>query len=155
MPFGHDDAYRSTLPRCPGCGEAMAPCPAGEAEVNLCDACGGLWVDWFDGVVHALAAEVEAQRRPSGPPVPPAGAGECPRCRRALAAEAYRFPDATPGELVADVELLRCPECAGSFVPRSSAYLLLDRSRSPRAPTWRESVLLVLQRLLSLLRPQT
>ena len=32
-------------------------------------------------------------------------------------------------------ELFRCPDCAGSFVPRSSAHLLLDRVREPRAVT--------------------
>ncbi len=52
-----------------------------------------------------------------------------------LVTELYRFSDAREGDLVSGVEILRCEECAGSFVSRASAYLLLDRAREPRLPT--------------------
>jgi Zn-finger nucleic acid-binding protein len=124
------------------------------AEVDVCDACEGLWVDWFDGEIQTLAAEAEAARLDRGSPLPrpppAAGAalGACPRCTKALAAERYRFADASGDELVADVDLFRCPECAGSFVPRSSAHLLLDRVREPRGPTLWEALIALLRRLI-------
>lgn len=131
------EAYRGLVVRCPGCGEPMRAEPVPSAEVDVCDACGGLWIDWFDGDVSTLAAEAEAARVdrgtpiPSGPPV--GGSGICPRCVRQLVADDYKFPDAQEGELIDHVELLRCTECAGSFVSRSSAHLLLDRTQSPRS----------------------
>jgi Zn-finger nucleic acid-binding protein len=127
------------------------------AEVDVCDSCGGLWVDWFDGEIHTVAAEAEALRVDRGTPPPgfmpvttPAGRGSggCPRCTRVLAPELYRFSDATDDELVTGVELLRCSECAGSFVPRGSAHLLLDRVRTPRAATLWEALVALMQRLV-------
>jgi Zn-finger nucleic acid-binding protein len=133
------------------------------AEIDVCDACEGLWVDWFDGEIQTLAAEAEAARidrgsplphqRPVLSPAPPsvdvdAPLGACPRCTKSLFAERYRFADASGDELVADVDLLRCPECAGSFVPRSSAHLLLDRVREPRGPTVWEALVALLKRLV-------
>src|SRR6185369_3575961 len=114
-------------------------------EVEACDSCGGLWVDWFDGELQSLAVEAEAARVERGAP-PPAvrlvGPAEtrahestCPHCTRALVQELFRFSDAIDDELVPGVELLRCPECVGSFIPRSSAHLLLDRVREPRKLT--------------------
>jgi len=147
-------AYRGMTVRCPGCGQVMRCEAVPSAEVDVCDACGGLWVDWFDGEVHTLAAEAEAARVDRGT-VPPGftvpargGSGACPRCQRALATELYRFADASDDELVSGVELLRCTECAGSFVPRASAHLLLDRVREPRAVTFWEAVVALLEGLI-------
>ncbi|MCW5835934.1 MAG: zf-TFIIB domain-containing protein, partial [Labilithrix sp.] len=72
----------------------------------------------------------------------------CPRCARPLEVELSRFTDATERELITGVELLRCPECAGRFVPRSSAHLLLDRVREPRAVTLWEALVGVIRRLV-------
>lgn len=68
---------------------------------------------------------------------------------RSLAADIYRFPDAARGELIDHVEILRCEECAGSFVPRPSARLLLDRvsSRPETASVW-DGLVQLLRRLL-------
>ena len=125
------------------------------AEIDVCDPCGGLWVDWFDGEVHTLAAEAEAARVDRGEPPPRVGArrardgaGTCPRCQRPLTPELYRFSDASDDELVTGVELLRCSECAGSFVPRASAHLLLDRVREPRVMTLWEALVMLLKRLV-------
>ncbi len=108
--------------------------PTRTSEPQVCDACDGLWIDWFDGEVSAIAVEKEAARVERGTPPPPraseppAGPSACPRCARMLIAELYRFADATEDDLITGVELLRCPECAGAFVPRGSAHLLLERS---------------------------
>jgi Zn-finger nucleic acid-binding protein len=121
------------------------------AEIDVCDACGGLWVDWFDGQVLTLAVEAEAARVERGERTTGAGgmgAAMCPHCRHPLAAELGRFADATADELVTGVELLRCPECAGCFVPRSSAHLLLDRVSEPRAMTLWEAFVGLLRRVV-------
>ncbi|MBX3208978.1 MAG: zf-TFIIB domain-containing protein [Labilithrix sp.] len=149
---GRGPAYRGVTVRCPGCAAPMRCEAVPSAEIDVCDACGGLWVDWFDGDVHTVAAEVEAARVNRGaalaPGEPNAGARTCPRCTRALELELFRFTDASEHELVNGVELLRCPECAGSFVPRSSAHLLLDRVREPRVVTLWEALVGVLRRLV-------
>lgn len=132
-------AYRDALARCPQCGDAMHAAPTSTAEPQVCDACGGTWIDWFDGEVQAIAVEQEAARASRGTPLPgrsgdtPGGTGACPRCTRPLVPELSRFPDATDDDPLTGVDLLRCPECAGAFVPRGSAHLLLDRHNEPRS----------------------
>ncbi len=115
--------------------------PTRTSEPQVCDACDGLWIDWFEGEVTAIAVEKEAARvergtpLPSRPSLPPAGTGACPHCARALVAELYRFADATDDDLITGVEIVRCPECAGAFVPRGSAHLLLERSLEAKTQT--------------------
>lgn len=152
---GRGPAYRGSTVRCPGCGHPMRSEAVPSAEVDVCDTCGGLWVDWFDGEVHTLAAEAEAARVDRGTPPPgmlgeppKGGTSSCPRCMRALTSELYRFKDASEDELLTGVELLRCAECAGSFVPRASAHLLLDRVREPRSVTLWEALVALLRRLV-------
>jgi Zn-finger nucleic acid-binding protein len=153
---GRAPVYRGVVVRCPQCGDAMRsePVPRRSVEVDVCDACGGLWLDWFDGEVQALAVEAEAARVDRGTPPPShlsrprGGTSACPRCMRPLVPELHRFGDASDDELVNGVELLRCTECVGSFVPRSSAHLLLDRVREPRAATLWEALVALIQRLV-------
>ena len=134
------DAYRLAVLRCPVCAEPMRREIMPSAELEVCDACEGLWIDWFDGDVSTVAVEAEAARVDRGTPlpkraVPPvAGSRACPRCQHGLAAELYRFSDAKHDDLIGGVEVLRCSDCAGAFVPRASAHLLLDRARQER--TW-------------------
>lgn len=152
---GRGPAYRGVTVRCPGCAEAMRCDAVPSAEIDVCDACGGLWVDWFDGEIQTLAAEAAAARErgastlatlENGPRA--TGSSACPRCMQALRPELHRFSDARDGELVDGVELFRCPECAGSFVPRASAHLLLDRLREPPAVTLWEALVALLKRLV-------
>ena len=122
------------------------------AALEVCDACEGLWVAWFDGEVHTLAAEAEAARLdrgtplPSRPPEPTSGSRTCPQCARPLVPELYRFTDAKEDDLIPGVEVLRCADCAGAFVPRGSAHLLLDRAREQRTLTLWEAVLAIVSR---------
>jgi Zn-finger nucleic acid-binding protein len=111
-----------------------------EAEVDVCGACGGLWVDWFDGEVKRVATEVLAGEtvRLSRPSAPTSSirneafaTGACPRCTRQLAVERYVVKaDAT----TTGADLLRCEECAGVFVPRTSAGLLATLPPDDEAP---------------------
>lgn len=126
-----------------------------DAEVDVCDACGGLWVDWFDGELRAIATETlhaseprapngDAQRRhePAGRNEPIA-AGACPRCTCQLVSERYAVRtraestrDDPRASLVGatDAELLRCEACVGAFVSRTSAELLSSLSTSDAPP---------------------
>jgi Zn-finger nucleic acid-binding protein len=133
--------------------------PTSMAEVDVCDACGGMWVDWFDGELHALAVEAEMARVERGTPLPQppldpnaaarAHAKHCPRCSQLLGAELYRFADARDDELVAGVELFRCSDCAGAFVPRGSAHVLLDRAKEGPPMTLWELVVALLRRVFT------
>lgn len=147
------DAYRAAVLRCPACDEAMRREATTSAEVEVCDACEGLWIGWFDGEVHTLAIEAETARLdhgtppPSRPNEPSSGSRTCPQCSRPLALELYRFADARDDDLITGVEVLRCADCAGAFVPRGSAHLLLDRVREGRPAGLWEALRALLQRL--------
>ena len=129
-----------------------------KAEVDLCEACGGLWVDWFDGEVRAIATET---LRVSSPDLHADGAesesgrrsndelaiGACPRCSKQLFAERYVMTadvirDSRPGTSTPPVslvgketgaQLLRCEDCMGAFVSRASTEVLawLDTADAP------------------------
>ena len=137
---GKVSGYRGAAVRCPGCAEPMTVEVLEEAEVDVCASCGGMWVDWFDGEVKRVATEVlkgETARvsRPSAPSSSlrsdAYATGACPRCTRQLAIERYvvkadvgRGGDRTSIATATGADLLRCEECAGVFVPRTSAALL-------------------------------
>jgi Zn-finger nucleic acid-binding protein len=111
-----------------------------EAEVDVCASCGGMWVDWFDGEVKHVASEVlkTETARASRPSLDSSSlrneafaTGACPRCTRQLAIERYvvkaevgRGAERTSIATATGADLLRCEECAGVFVPRTSAGLL-------------------------------
>ncbi len=166
---GRIGGYKGVAIRCPGCGEPMRQhnLEEAKAEVDVCDACGGMWVDWFDGEVRVIATET---LRTSDPGPAPAAAttattatttttttttvaapsskdegrpsrneavaiGACPRCHaRQLVAERYEVKAEVASARIEDrtsivagktgAELLRCEDCMGSFVSRSSAEVL-------------------------------
>ena len=94
--------YRTAQALCPGCGTLLEQRIAGEAEIDVCPKCHGIWVDWFDGALKTIAHDAA--------PIPPAdpmtgGNNLCPRCTQPLHFEKL---------------LRRCSECAGTFVPRSA-----------------------------------
>lgn len=137
---GRVSGYRGSAVRCPGCADAMTTESLDAAEVDVCNGCGGIWIDWFDGEVRAVAKETLDKNlvgRPSDPDALRSEAraiGACPRCARQLVSERYRIASVVPSagspsgfaNAVASTgaELLRCEECAGAFVSRESAALL-------------------------------
>jgi Zn-finger nucleic acid-binding protein len=109
--------YRETALSCPACKETLDPKEVGDAIIDVCPGCAGIWVDWFDGDLVVMvrgAPAVPGARLPER-----AGSAGCPRCHRPLAGEQY---------MESKAEILRCEDCAGAFVPRSSvnAILVLD-----------------------------
>jgi Zn-finger nucleic acid-binding protein len=51
--------------RCPGCGDPMSVVPLPEADV--CPSCAGIWVDWFDGEIGAVARRVRSATEGQSP----------------------------------------------------------------------------------------
>jgi Zn-finger nucleic acid-binding protein len=79
------------------------------ASIDVCAACGALWIDWFDGNLREMVRA--AGRVSAGASDSASGSKSCPRCQRALSAERF-------GKVGASI--LRCAECAGALVPRGS-----------------------------------
>jgi Zn-finger nucleic acid-binding protein len=124
-----------------------------ECEVDVCAACGGVWIDWFDGEVRAVAKEVltgtatgRITPRPSDPGdvrSEPRAMGACPRCMRQLAMERYVVNALVRSEDRRDLvrtttetgaDLMRCEECAGVFVSRTAMETLSTLPKNDEAP---------------------
>lgn len=122
-----------------------------DADVDVCGFCGGAWVDWFDGEVKSVATAVVAGElgRASQSPEPSGlrneafATGACPRCSCQLVVERYVVrADVCGGEQsqrtsvsqTTGADLLRCEQCAGVFVPRTSAGLLATLPADEEAP---------------------
>lgn len=164
---GRVPGYRGVAVRCPGCAEPMTIEALDGADVDVCNACGGIWVDWFDGEIGAVARETLAKDLVGRPSTSarnePRAVGACPRCTRQLVHERYvvRGAPSGAGATTTGADLLRCEECAGAFVSRESAALLvtLPADESPRSegeparvlePLPWQKLLAVIRRLLGL-----
>lgn len=99
-----------------------------ECEVDICTTCGGIWVDWFDGEVRRVTKEAmgaaavtprsDGGDRPSRNEAVAIGA--CPRCTRQLVSERYKLDGQATG-----ADLMRCEDCLGVFVTKSSSEMLV------------------------------
>ena len=105
--------YREAALACPACAAVLVPRQVGEAIIDVCPGCGGIWVDWFDGELSAMVRGAPSAVR-SGPRGT-GGSGACPRCHCALAADCH---------LDSQEEIRRCGDCAGAFVPREAAHAI-------------------------------
>lgn len=121
--------YRETVAKCPACGVMMEERGAHDVMVDVCPGCRGLWIDWYDGdtVEVALKAAPLSVRAPV--PIVPEKA-LCPRCHRpmlgtTLVAHADAITESKHG---LGAYVLRCGECAGTFVPRTAFDELLELS---------------------------
>lgn len=102
--------YRQQSLRCPACAELMQEQPHGKVHVDVCAQCRGIWVDWMDGELQQVAAEVGPSaggRAPAGP------VGPCPHCQNALARESLD-----------GAEVWRCGHCIGAFVGHDAIAII-------------------------------
>lgn len=132
-------AYRDQALRCPGCDTWLEPQHVDASTVDICPACAGIWIDWFDGELGAMARGTARRAAPTSTGEPSAGAAACPHCRSPLQQERY---------LDTDAEILRCTDCAGAFVARASLAALLQVEILAGQPAPKGS----LRRLISTLR---
>lgn len=141
----------------------MTIVPIEDAELDVCGGCGGLWVDWFDGEVRAVALQAISQDyvgRPSDPSSmhnEASAIGACPRCNQQLVDERYVTPvsgsrgsaeggtrdvldDKDPKKRAdTGAHLLRCESCAGAFVSRAAAEQLSTLPKEETSPPPSES----------------
>lgn len=132
---GRTPGYRGIAIRCPGCAETMTQHALEECEVDVCTACGGIWVDWFDGEVRKVTTEALRAAPPVAPPERTSrneavAFGACPRCTRQLARERYAIDGQATG-----AELLRCEECMGVFVSAAAAETLASLPAEASPPS--------------------
>jgi Zn-finger nucleic acid-binding protein len=102
--------YRRGVLRCPACATLLEEQVLGSAQIVVCPACFGIWVDWMDGDLRNVSHEVGTLPR-SSVALDEVGGGVCPICRAPL----IEMPCGEDGPPV-----LRCGSCAGAFVPRGS-----------------------------------
>lgn len=121
--------YRRGALRCPGCDEILKEQLHGQAHVDVCPACRGIWIDWLDGDIATVTAAVGelGDARPEG-----RGAQRCPLCVGPLDRDALDDPAAV---------VWRCGSCAGAFVPRSSAALIAAGPSPDEDPSGRDPFL--------------
>ena len=104
--------YRARALPCPLCAGMLEERATHASAVDVCTDCHGVWIDWFDGEITTVAGHVAPERLRGAPaPATPGRARSCPRCNRGLEAEPFR--ERGP-------EILRCPDCAGVFIPQSA-----------------------------------
>jgi Zn-finger nucleic acid-binding protein len=121
-------SYRAGLLRCPACGEGLEPVAHGDETVDVCPACAGVWVDWFDGAIHDVARAV-GSHRPRGVSSP-APHHTCPRCTVTLV---HELAVAVAGSGLEQPWVERCGDCGGAFVPKASVGLFATTA-APEAP---------------------
>jgi Zn-finger nucleic acid-binding protein len=102
------EQYRLAAPQCPLCGGLLEEKPTPGAVVDVCADCHAIWIDWFDGDLSSVAADVRVRATlPSGH----TGRKTCPRCQEELNAERLRGHGP---------EILRCGGCMGVLVPSAT-----------------------------------
>jgi Zn-finger nucleic acid-binding protein len=110
--------YRRGALRCPECDEVLVERRLANAHVDLCPECQGIWIDWLDGDIASVAAEVGPLPRSRDEP---RDGHNCPLCAAAL-------DRTTLGHEAAVV--FRCGSCAGAFVPRGSVDAIVEPPNS-------------------------
>jgi Zn-finger nucleic acid-binding protein len=117
--------YRDAPPLCPTCAVMMTEKNLYDAVVDVCGDCHGVWVDWFDGDLGHVIEQVSENDPSSARAHETQISGACPKCQARLVAE-----DRSDG-----VSLLRCGDCGGAFVPRSSFMPLIALAhKEPEIP---------------------
>jgi Zn-finger nucleic acid-binding protein len=100
-------AYREGATRCSACAQQMQEQPIDGEMVDVCEACGGVWIDPSDGDIGDIATKVRVPETATEQDPDSSIARTCPRCATRLASLTVK-----------DVELFRCGTCRGTFVPR-------------------------------------
>jgi Zn-finger nucleic acid-binding protein len=107
---------------CLKCTSVLDKARVDDIEVDLCPACGGLWLDHgeLERVARKMASEIERLRRMlathSGPPaVPSEVQGSCPACQ----GEVF---ETTLGAIRIDF----CKRCKGVFLDRGEIDAAID-----------------------------
>lgn len=117
--------YRASALRCPSCSALLEEVGAGDALIDICRQCRGIYLDWFDGEPRELVQHVVTPLGVLGLGAEPkALPGPCPRCAVPLHVEL--FENRGPW-------IHRCQGCQGVYLDFASAELLATTA-SPDPP---------------------
>lgn len=118
--------YREQALRCPSCSSTLDARQAGEATIDVCGHCRGIFLDWHDGdpreLVRGLVTPLSALPVGDAPPKLP---GACPRC--AVPFHVELFEERGPW-------LQRCEGCHGIFLDVVAAEVLASTSSPDSLP---------------------
>ena len=118
--------YRASALRCPGCAASLEEIGAGDALVDVCRQCRGIYLDWFDGEPRDLVRQVVTPLSVGEVGAEPASlAGPCPRC--AVPMHAELFESRGPW-------LHRCHGCHGVYLDFVAAELLASTAEPETKP---------------------
>lgn len=130
--------FRGRRILCPACGELMRSVAlplrgGGDAEVEICNRCGGVFLEFFDGEPGELSRSLLAHdgHEAALPRAPPAAVA-CPDCGVPMAE--LRYLDVGP-------RVSRCDACMAVFATRQQLRELAD-FRPPEQPPEPEPSLL-------------
>ncbi len=87
--------------------------------VDVCTACAGVWIEWFDGEPNVLAGLLPPGSTAAHPP----GQMLCPACKTRLDETGY--PDES-----SEARVHRCGHCVGTFVT-ADGLATLARAGAP------------------------
>ena len=81
-----------------------------DAELDWCDACGGVYIDWMDGTLTRLATTVRPPKSVQDKSTELPDEASCAACNATMVRDSVE----------PDLALLRCTACFGCFVPRTT-----------------------------------
>jgi Zn-finger nucleic acid-binding protein len=132
--------YRETARSCPACASPMREVElrlrdGGSTGIDLCDSCGGVFLEFFDGEPVALSRRLLPALHPTRPDAPSLGAElRCPDCRTPMVEQPY---------LHRGPHIARCESCMSVFATRAQLQELAG-FRIPEdggaQPTWADAM---------------
>lgn len=117
--------------------EILCEPPGESAWVDVCDSCGGVFVEFFDGESSAIARDLVHSISPrAGTSVDSETRPICPECA---------IPMHTTSYLGDGPEIERCGSCASFFMTRDGLGAMADyRAKRVEQSNWLERVLAAL-----------
>lgn len=136
-----DALYRARLRTCPACSSAMRQVALrklkARSSIDLCDRCGGVFLEFFDGEPAHLSREIREHLEHHHTPLRVGGVPfACPDCERLM--DVHPYLDEGPS-------IARCNRCMALFATPEQVRALANFHFIQDPPSWFE-------RLLGLLR---
>jgi hypothetical protein len=139
--------YRARLRACPACRSPMRQIALRSmrerGSVDLCDRCGGVYLEFFDGEPAELAREVTPYLLHEHTPRRPWGDGQpiaCPDCERVMEVQPYL--DDGP-------HVARCHRCLAVFATPEQVLALARFHTIQDAPPWYARLLATLRSMFT------
>ncbi len=113
----------------------------GRGGIDLCDQCGGAFLEFFDGEPAALSREIRSHLERFQSPLRVGGAPfACPDCRRSM--DVHPYLDEGPN-------IARCNRCMAVFATPEQVRALSRFSFMQDPPSWYERLLALLRSIFA------